>query len=123
MRRRNAERGEGNLGCIFWVVVLGLAVLVAVKMVPVKIATSTLYDFMDKDMATRAAEAPPDAIAKAILAKAKDLELPLGKDDVHVERIGDSIRMRAVYTVPVEFPGYTYMWHFDQQVNRPIYIF
>ena len=123
MRRRIAERGEGNIGCILWVVVLGLAVLIAVKMVPVKIASSQLYDYMDKDMATHAATAPPEAIAKAILAKAKELDLPLAKEDVHVERVGDNIRMRAVFTVPVEFPGYTYMWHFDHEVNRPIYIF
>jgi len=123
MPRRIAERGEGNLGCILWIVALGLAVLIAFKMVPVKIASSELYDYMDKDMATHAAEVPPDIIAKAIVSKAKELELPLTKDDVHVERVGDNIRMRAVFTVPVEFPGYTYLWHFDHQVNRPIYIF
>jgi len=123
MPRRVAERGEGNLGCILWLAALGLAVLIAVKMVPVKIASSELYDYMDKEMATRAAEIPPDGIAKSILGKAKELDLPLTKEDVHVERVGDNIRMRAVFTVPVEFPGYTYLWHFDQQVNRPIYIF
>ncbi|MBV8199301.1 MAG: hypothetical protein JOZ15_01635 [Acidobacteria bacterium] len=122
MPRRFAERGEGNLGCILWVAALGLAVLIAVKMVPVKIASSQLYDQME-DLAKHAAEAPPDAIAKAILNKAKELELPVTKEDVHVERVGDSIRMRATFTVPVDFPGYTYLWHFDHQVNRPIYIF
>ena len=29
MRRRAAEAGSGNLGCILWVVVLGIAVLIA----------------------------------------------------------------------------------------------
>ena len=127
MRRRVAESGEGNIGCILWVVVLALAVLIAVKLVPVKIATSQLYDYMAEDMAKHAAEAPPDAIAKAILAKAKELELPLAKEDVHVEKLGggtnESIRMRATFTVPVDFPGHTFLWHFDLQVNRPIYIF
>lgn len=122
MRRRFAERGEGNLGCILWVVALGLAVLIAVKMVPVKIATSQLYDFME-EQAKFAATATPDNLAKSIVNKAKELELPVAKEDVQVERVGDNIRMHAAYTVPVEFPGYTYMWHFDHQVNRPIFIF
>jgi hypothetical protein len=122
MPRRFAERGEGNLGCILWVVALGLAVLIAVKMVPVTIATSQLYDFME-EQSKFAATATPDALAKSIVNKAKELELPLAKEDVQVERVGDSIRMHAAYTVPVEFPGYTYMWHVDQQVNRPIFIF
>src|SRR5258708_18250999 len=98
MQRRIAERGEGNLGCILWVVALGIAVLIAVKMVPVKIASATLYDYMDKDMATHAAEAPPHAIAKAILTAAKQLELPLGRNDVHVESVRDNTSMRAAFT-------------------------
>jgi len=122
MRHRVAERGEGNLGCILWLAVLALAILIGVKMVPVKIASSTLYDFME-EQAKFAATAAPDALARSIVNKAKELELPVSKDDVHVERVGDNIRMRAVFTVPVEFPGYTYLWHFDHQVNRPIFIF
>lgn len=122
MPRRVAERGEGNLGCILWVAALGLAVLIGVKMVPVKIASSQLYDFME-EQAKFAATAAPEELAKSIVAKGKELELPLTKNDVHVERVGDNIRMRAVFTVPVDFPGYTYLWHFDHQVNRPIYIF
>jgi len=122
MQRRFAERGEGNFGCILWIAVLGLAVLIGVKMVPVKIASSQLYDYME-EQSKFAATAAPEALAKGIVGKAKDLELPVTKDDVKVERVGDNIRMRAVFTVPVEFPGYTYLWHFDHQVNRPIFIF
>jgi hypothetical protein len=122
MARRLGERGEGNLGCILWLVVLALAVLIGVKMVPVKVASSQLYDFME-ERAKFAANIPPEEHCKAIVSKAKDLELPVTKDDVRCERVGDNIRMRAVFTVPVDFPGYTYLWHFDHQVNRPIYIF
>jgi hypothetical protein len=122
MSRRFGERGEGNLGCVLWLLVLGLAVLIAVKMIPVKIASSQLYDYME-EQAKFAGSASPENLAKGILGKAKELELPLGKDDLKVERVGDNIRMHADFTVPVEFPGYTYMWHFDHEVNRPIFIF
>ena len=30
--------------------------------------------------------------------------------------------MKAVFTVPLEFPGYTYEWDFDLEVERPIFI-
>lgn len=125
MSRRVGERGEGNLGCILWAAALGLAILIAVKMVPIKIASSQLYDFMEQQ-AQFASGASPEAIAKSIVDKAKELDLPVVKEDVHVEKIGGmvpKIRMRAVFTVPVEFPGYTYMWHFDHQLDRDIYIF
>jgi hypothetical protein len=122
MRRRNAERGEGNLGCILWAIVLGLAILVAWKIIPVKIASAQLYDFM-KEQAKFAANEAPDQIANKILWRAQELRLPLDKDHISVKRIGDSIKMEAIYTVPVEFPGKTYEMHFDHQVDLPIYIF
>jgi hypothetical protein len=122
MPRRVGERGEGNLGCVLWLVVLGLAILIAVKMIPVKIASSQFYDFME-EQAKFAARTPPADIAKGIVNRAKELELPVSKDDVQVERNGDNIKMHAEYTVPIDFPGYTYMWHFDHTVNRPIFIF
>lgn len=122
MRRRNGERGEGNFGCILWALALGLAALISWKMVPVKLNTSELYDFMEEE-AKFAANTPPEQIAKAIVGKAQVLGLPVTKEQVKVERVGDNIRMEASYTVPVEFPGYTYNWSFSHKVDRPIFIF
>ena len=70
-----------------------------------------------------AAEQPRRSSKKQILQRAKELDIPLDKDDVEVQRVGDRIRMEASYTVPLEFPGYTYEWHFDHEVDRPIFIF
>jgi hypothetical protein len=122
MRRRSAEAGDGNLGCILWVVVLGIAVLIAWKAIPVKVRSAELYDHM-VEITKFGARTAPEEIEKDILAKARELDLPLDKDHVKVERIGDRLKMEASYTVPLEFPGYTYNWHFDHQVDRPLYIF
>ena len=122
MVRRASERGTGNLGCVLWVIVLLLAVLIAWKAIPVKIKSAQFYDYME-EMAKTAGGNPPDEIKKALLDKANELQLPLEKDNVKVQRIGDNIRMEASYMVPLEFPGYTYEWHFDPQVDRPIFIF
>ena len=122
MRKRIAERGEGNLGCILWLLVLGLAVLISWKLVPVKIASAELYDFMDEQAKFAGANTTAEDVKKNILQRAKELNLPLDKDHVKVERIGDRIRMEAEYTVPVEFPGYTYNWHFRHELDRPIFI-
>jgi hypothetical protein len=121
-RRRTAERGEGNLGCIFWVLLAAIGVLIAWKAVPVKMSSSELYDYMDEMARFSAGKEPPEEIKKKILARANELRLPLDKEHVSVERVGDSIRMSVEYTVPVEFPGYTYNWHFQHELNRPIFI-
>jgi hypothetical protein len=122
MPRRRSERGEGNLGCILWLLALGLATLIAWKAVPVKVQSTQLYDYMDELAKFSAARTPPEQLEKMIIDRAKQLDIALEKKDVNVERNGDNIFMEIEYTVPLEFPGYTYQWHFHQKLDRPIFI-
>jgi hypothetical protein len=122
MARKSAQRGDGNLGCVIWLLVFAVALLIGWKAIPVKVRSAELYDHM-VELSKFSAQDPPEQIEKSILARAKELDLPLDKEHVHAERIGDRIKMEAHYTVPLEFPGYTYEWHFDPVVDRPIFIF
>ncbi len=119
MRRQS---GQGKIGCVLWVLFFAVAGLVSYKMIPVKIQTAELYDFM-VEQAQFAGKLSADAIKKNILAKAHELDLPVDEKGVQVMRDRDHVRMEVVYTVPVEFPGYIYQWHFQQRVARNIYIF
>lgn len=116
------QAGQGKIGCALWLLAFFLAALVAYKMIPVKVKSAELYDFM-VDQAKWAGNATNDALEKSILAKANELGLPLDEKDVEVQKDRDRVRMEATYTVPVEFPGYTYYWRFHQLVDRNIYIF
>jgi hypothetical protein len=122
MRRRLRQAGDSKIGCFLWLAILALAVLIAWKMVPVKLASAELYDFM-VEQAKFAAGAGAESIKKRVLARAKELDLPVNDKNLTVERLGDRIRMRCNYVVPVEFPGYTYEWRFDHEVDRAIFIF
>jgi hypothetical protein len=122
MPRRRSERGEGNLGCILWVAALAIVTLIAWKAIPVKIQSTEFYDYMDELAKFSAANTPPDQIAKMLMDRAHQLGIPLEKKDVRVERNGDRIFMELDYFVPLEFPGYTYQWHFHQKLDRPIFI-
>ena len=122
MPRRRTERGEGNVGCILWLVALGIALLIAWKAVPVKIQSAELYDFMDETAKFRAERTPTEELEKQIVDRARQLGIPLDKKNVRVERRGDRVYMEVEYTIPVEFPGYTYLWHFRQTLDRPIFI-
>lgn len=122
MPRRNAEKGEGNLGCILWVVLLAVGLLLAWKMIPVKVNSAELYDYMDELARFSAAKDSPEEIKKKILSRASELHLPLDKEHVTVVHDGDRITMSVEYTVPIEFPGYTYNWHFKHDLDRPIFI-
>ena len=122
MRRRFAEKGEGNLGCILWAVIVLVVAMIAWKMVPIKVDDARFHDFMI-DQAKAAERRSPAAIKKAILREARKLDIPLDPKTLKVERYGDNIRMKARYTVFVEFPFFTYEWDFKHEVDRPIFIF
>ncbi|MGH9363422.1 MAG: hypothetical protein ACRD2T_16050, partial [Thermoanaerobaculia bacterium] len=101
MSRKSAQRGEGNLGCIAWLLVFAVALLIAWKAIPVKIQSAELYDFM-VELTKFSASMSPEELEKRILERAKELELPLDKEHVHVVREGDRIKMEAHYTVPLD---------------------
>jgi hypothetical protein len=122
MGRARSQSGEGKLGCVLWTLLVLVGALIAWKAIPVKIASSQLYDFM-VEQAKWSANADPLVIERRIHTKAVELNLPVDPKKVKVERIGDHIRMRVTYTVPLDFPGYTYNWNFDHQLDRDIYIF
>ncbi len=122
MSVRRGQAGDSKLGCILWTLLLAAGVLIGWKAIPVKVATSELYDFM-VEQAKWAASTPEETLKRRIVDKAKELDLPLEPRGVTAERAGDKLRMRATFTVPLEFPGYTYNWNFDLRVDRSIYIF
>ncbi len=122
-RRSAGRRGEGRIGCIFWLVVLAVGVIVAWEVVPIKLRSTQFYDFMEDQAAIATYDENIEGMKKRILAKAADLKIPLDKEKLLVERHGDNIRMRAAYTIPAEFPGYTYYWDFKHEIDRPLYIF
>lgn len=120
--RRRAGIGDGRLGCILWLVVLGLAVFIAWKAIPVKLAATQLYDYMD-DQARFGARASSEALRARILKRAKDLDLPLTARNLMVKKSGGVIRMECRFTVPLNVLGYTYNWDFELVVDRQIFIF
>jgi cell division protein FtsL len=118
MRR---QRGEGQLGCIFGLIVLVAAGYIAYKMIPVKVKAADLRQEITDVARSAATYKNTDLIAKRILEKADELDLPLEPDGLQVERKSDRIYIEANYTVPVEFPGYTYQWNFKHVADNPVF--
>jgi hypothetical protein len=121
MARRLAQTGEGRLGCFLWLSLVLLFGLIAWKVVPVKIKSTELSSYME-EQAKFAYRASPEALKKRIVAKARELELPVDPKRVKVERRGGRIVLSCSYTVPLEFPFYTYLWKFDHVVDRPVFM-
>lgn len=120
MLRNRRERGEGQLGCLVGLVVLLLAGLIAYRMIPIKVKAAELRDEV-VDEAKSAGQHRDAQIIKAIVAKAEQLELPVTEEDIVIKRRSADISVEVTYTVPVEFPGYTYEWNFRHYTENPIF--
>ena len=119
--RRERQYGGASIGAVVWILLFVGLVLVSKEMIPVKIRTSQLEDFMF-ELAKFSTREPDEKLQKRILEMAEELQLPVVKDDISVRKSNGRVRMRAQYEIPIELPFYTYVWHFDHNVDRPIFI-
>ena len=120
MRKSRRERGEGQFGCLIGLILLGLAIFVAWKMIPVKVKAAELRQTV-VDEAKSAGTHNDDRIRAAILAKAREDNLPFTENDVKIVRSLAEIIVTMTYTIPIVFPGYTYNWHIEHQAKNPIF--
>ncbi|HXH37573.1 MAG TPA: hypothetical protein VNN08_03020 [Thermoanaerobaculia bacterium] len=118
MSRR--ERGETQFGCLIGLILLGLAIFVAWKMIPAKVKAAELRQTV-VDEAKSAGTHNDERIRAAILAKAREENLPVTDDSITIARSNSEITVTVVYTIPIVFPGYTYNWHLEHEAKNPIF--
>ena len=122
MKSWRFQRGDVPVGCLVGGVVALFVVLISIKVAPVRINVGEL----DKEISVLADRANRreynDArILKDILQKAEALDLPVTKENVTIKRTSNRIKITVVYDLPIEFPGYTYVWHKEHYHDRPIF--
>jgi hypothetical protein len=115
------QKGDGKIGCIFWVALLLIFALVAWQVVPVKINVADLDEFITRQAET-AGRASAERIKKAILTRANDLGLPVTKDNLKVEKGGDRIVISCNYEIPVSVFGFIYKWRVSHEIDRPVFV-
>ena len=122
VQARGGGRRGTNVGCIVWLVLLGLVSYMMWKVVPVKIATSEFYDTM-QEQAAFASIKDAKFIEFEILRKAEQLKLPIKKENLKITKTRESITVEAHYTITIDFfnGAYKYVWKFDPVVIRPLF--
>ncbi len=121
---RHSEGGESKIGCIFWTLIGLLFVLVAMKAVPVKIATMKLEDHMqDLAMSPRARTADNGFFEREIYNKAKSLELNIPRKQIRAKKYPERVVMDVEFTVPLDILSYTYEWDIEIHLDRDVFWF
>ena len=66
----------------------------------------------------------PKQLQKELLAKAKELDVPVTEDNLTIKRTRENITIEAHYEITIEFfNGWKkYVWKFDQVVSRPTFL-
>lgn len=120
MRSRRSQSGEGQGGCIFSLLILLAVAFVCYKMIPVKVKAAEFRQEL-VDEAKSGSLRTDKQIRANLMQKADDLGLPLKEQDLKISRNRSQITVSAEYVVPVDFPGYTYMWEFDPDYTTPLF--
>jgi uncharacterized membrane protein len=120
MRRNRRELGEGQFGCLVGLILLLVGVFVAYKMIPVKVKAAEIRQ-LTEDESKSAGQHNDHQIMETILRKARDNEMPITEDNIRIDRRPNAIQIDVEYDVPVDFPGYRYMWHFHHHTDNPIF--
>jgi len=84
MRLSRREKGEGQFGCLVEMILLALALFVALQDDPVKVKNASYAG--DRRRAKSAGSHKDDHILAAILAKAREDNLPVTEQNVEIKR-------------------------------------
>jgi hypothetical protein len=101
-----------------WRAALGILILAGlafflVRFAPVYFRNLELQSFVSNVTHSGESQAKPDDLLRTwVLNKARELDLPVSDDDVHIVRGPEGMRIDVRYFVKVDLPGYTVNLHF-----------
>ncbi len=117
---RGTRRGEGAFGLIVGLAVLFVVVVSIVRVVPLHIHGNEVLDAMN-EAANFGGLKGLDKLQMDIYLRAQDAKVPLKLEEIHVGRSGSYINISAKYEQSVDVFGYRYVYHFDKQVEKPVF--
>jgi hypothetical protein len=123
-----SQRGEGKIGCIISLLVLGVLGAAAVKAVPVYYGNSELVDACDL-IASGASKKPLETIEREVKEKARELgviEALTEKGAIRISKTGagdtGTCTITLRYKRTIDFYG-AYKWTLvtDKRITKPIF--
>jgi hypothetical protein len=118
---RIGSPGEGRLGCLLWLALAGVAAMIALTAVPVKLNDIEFGDYLE-EQAQFSGRASAETMKARIMKKAKELEIPLDPKTLKVEKNAVRVKISCRYTVTLDFPFYPVDWEFEHKIDRPVFI-
>ena len=116
-----SEKGEGKLGLLISLVVVGVLLFVGIKIIPAKIKAYEFRDVLREECRYGAVRDDDAKVAKRIMEKAEELEIPLDRKNLKVKRTISEMIISASYQQPIDLKLTTYVYKFDQKERAPLF--
>ena len=115
-----SQRGAGTIGVIFWLAVLGTGAWVATRAVPARLAVMQLHDFANEQTRFMAVsyQLEEGKLIQKILAKAKELDVPLTKKNLSLEVVPTHVTLHLRHTVEVDVKIYKFVWDYNESYDH-----
>ena len=117
--KKNRELGNGKIGCLLWILVLGALVFLIIQISPVFVARINFQDDLDKITSRAGASGWSERMIKAEVKKlADDMDFDISDEDILVERRrryeqAARIEITARISRPVSLPGFYHVFEFE----------
>ena len=121
MKRRNGQKGEGRVGLAIAIVVVGTTAFLGLKIIPVRVAAYEFKDVLREEARYGAVRDSDAEVAKRILTRASDLDIPLEKKNLQVTRKTREIVITAKYEQPIDLKFTTYVFRFEHRETAPLF--
>jgi hypothetical protein len=121
MRPRHREAGEGKIGLLISLALLLSAAYAAYVLIPIKVRTYEFYDTMRSEARFGAVRKRDEVVADRLLKKARQLGIPLKKENLEIKRDGGMYVITAHYTIPVDLTVYQTDWVYRERATAPIF--
>ena len=119
--RTNSESGQGRVGLIIALLVVGVMAYLGVKIIPVRISAYEFKDVLREECRYGAVRNNDATVAKRILDHAAELEIPLQKKNLHVKRTRSEMVISASYEQPIDLAVTTYVYRFNHKEKAPLF--
>ena len=119
--RQNRQAGNGRLGLIVTLALVGCAIFVLAKVLPVRIKAYEFRESMRMEARMGAVRRTNDEVAKRLMEEAQGLELPLVRKNLRVSRTKSKIIVAAKFEQPIDLKVTTYVFKFDEREEAPLF--
>lgn len=120
--QRSSERGGASLKFLIVMAILGSCAYAGYIYVPVAYNAHNFKDLMQHYVDVASAEGKPPAwAAEQLMKNFKDYDVP-ATAVVTPNKRDNRIEVRVQFVKPVEFPGYTYNYEFDNTATSTAFL-